>query len=261
MLRARFAICALVWTVAYTQPQEPAPADLRFDVASVKPAAGGRGGSIGPAAGRVRWLARNASLKALVTEAYQVKIDQVSGGPDWVDRERFDIDAKAEGRSTTPQFARMLQNLLRDRFELRVRIERKTMPAYVLAVDKEGAPLAAAAAGEEFSFTQSPGDLPHQVKLQGRSVSLDYFVWRLGRLLDLPVVDSTGLPGAYDLDLLFIEDIPSDLLDRAAGNGRAMETHPTIFEALRKQLGLRLTPGKAPVDTVAIESASRPRAN
>src|SRR5690242_18550318 len=71
--------------------------DRAFDVASIKPAAPGqRGYSIQPQNGTLK--VRNTTLKLLIAEAYHVYDFQVSGGPGWVDGERFDIDAKSEGQ-------------------------------------------------------------------------------------------------------------------------------------------------------------------
>jgi uncharacterized protein (TIGR03435 family) len=223
---------------------------------------GGRGGGIGPAPGGERYVASNAALKSLITEAYRLKLDQIVGGPDWIDRDRFDVNAKAERPSSSQDLRIMLQNLLEDRFRVRFHYETKDLPAYGLVVDKDAPSLKA-------SEDQNAGDLKfdqsmesyHHVKMKAQSVPMSYFAWRLGRILDRAVIDQTNLKGEYDFTLAFVEEVPPDVAERALMNGKPIDPRPSIFEAVKRQLGLRLEPRKGPVDIMVIDHAQIPSGN
>ena len=86
---------------------------------------------------------------------------------------------------------------------------------------------------------------------------MDFLALNLSRNLDRNVVDRTGLSGYYDLTLDFVRDATTG----PDGVARPPEPGPTIFQALREQLGLRLEPARAPVEYLSIESATRPAAN
>src|SRR5579872_3407918 len=139
-----------------TQSGSPATDGPAFEVASVKPSHSQAPGShIGIPAGR--FTATNVTAKTLIKFAYNgsqggfaLRDDQVSGGPSWIDSEKFDIDAKVqdslvEGQEKTLPFDQwtvqirlMLQSLLEDRFKLKVSHETRELPVYVLVVGKNG---------------------------------------------------------------------------------------------------------------------------
>jgi uncharacterized protein (TIGR03435 family) len=75
------------------------------------------------------------------------------------------------------------------------------------------------------------------------------------------VIDKTDLKGDYDFDLTFVEDVLEEVIERARANGRPVILHPTLSEALRQQLGLRVEPGKGPVEVTIIDHAERPGDN
>ena len=93
---------------------------LAFDVASVKPSnPGGRGLMlIRPMPGGQTYIARNVPLRMMITAMYRITDSQIAGGPDWIDTEHYDIDAKAERPSTLEQLHEMFRTLLSDRFQL-----------------------------------------------------------------------------------------------------------------------------------------------
>jgi uncharacterized protein (TIGR03435 family) len=77
-----------------------------------------------------------------------------------------------------------------------------------------------------------------------------------------PVVDKTGLPGLFDIDLEYSPDAANPQMpDGLAPFPRAVNEQPGIFEAIEKQLGLKLTAGKAPVDYIVIDHVARPSEN
>jgi len=246
--------------------QSPAgvPASLRFEVASLKPSLpGGRGGGIRPSPGGERYVATNISLRVLIQVAYRVKDDQVVGGPGWMSSDLFDMNAKAEKPSSAEELHVMLQNLLADRFQLRFHRETKELPVYLLAVDKNGSKLTAheaQSAGDPW-IDQSVDRILH-VKMSAKFAPMEYFAWRLGQLVDRPVVDQTGLKGGYDFELSFTRDLPPGFNENTRLNGEPLDTSgPTLFEALRQQLGLKLEAQKAPVGIMVIDHAEKPSEN
>src|SRR5690242_21056186 len=106
-----------------------------FDAASVKPAApGARGYSIRPLPGRLSL--GNCTLRLMIAAAYHVMDFQVTGGPKWLDADRWDVEATGEGDRET-----MLRALLAERFALKVHEEKKDLPSYALELDKGGSKL------------------------------------------------------------------------------------------------------------------------
>jgi len=238
---------------------------LKFEVASLKPSAPGTPGPmIRPAPGGERYEATAVTLKTMIETAYRLRADQISGGPDWMDRDRFDLEAKAEKPSSSAELREMLKSVLAERFGLRFRVEEKELPVYVLSLDPGGSKLTAhgakdaAEARVELTPTQ-----PLHLKVMGTAASMDFFAFRLGYLLDRPVVDRTGLKGDYDFVLTYTMEAPESMHEGMVGHdGRPIDfTGPTIFSAIRQQLGLRLEAGKAPLQTFRIERAEKPAGN
>ena len=238
---------------------------LRFEVASVKAVVrpGRAAGGIGALPGGERFKASSATLRGLVSAAYRVNWQFVSGGPSWLDREFFDVDAKADRPSTGDEMRAMLRNLLADRFSLLVRREHKEMPVYALMADAGGTKLAQAAETAEGdpAIDQSTDPWPaHRMKWKCKSWPMDFLAFRLANFVDRPVINSTALEGRYDFELSFVEDVDPAIVDRLNATGR-FNPHPPVFEALRQQLGLRLDPARGPVETIVVERAERPAAN
>jgi uncharacterized protein (TIGR03435 family) len=112
----------------------------QFEVASIK-RSNGDGQSSGINTGNGRINAQSVTLKRCIMGAYGVGPNQIVGGPDWLDAERFDIQAKAEERLGDRGLMELLQNLLTERFKLAIHRESKPIPAYVLEVAKNGSKL------------------------------------------------------------------------------------------------------------------------
>lgn len=114
------------------------PNRLAFEVTSVKPSpdAPGASWSYGVTPAGNRFNGRNITLRNLILAAYNLADWQLSGGPPWLDTDRFYMDAQPEHPSTRENMMAMLQSLLADRFQVVLRRESKEMPRYVLTVDK-----------------------------------------------------------------------------------------------------------------------------
>ena len=256
--------CAFLAVPLLAQAPKAIPPDLRFDVDSLKLSLpGGRGGGIRPAEGGLRYIANNCSIKTMITVAYRVKPDQIVGGPAWLDTELYDMEAKAEKPSNADELHVMLMNMLVDRLQLKFHHDKKEMKMYALTVDKDGQKL-----------TPHDPQNPHDqwidqvnekflhLKLHATSVPMEYVAFRLATLMDLPVVDLTGLKGNYDFDLTYTRDLPVGFPEGAKINGEDPDTSgPNIFQALKQQLGLELKSQKGPVELIVIDHVDKPSAN
>jgi uncharacterized protein (TIGR03435 family) len=228
-----------------------------FDAVSIKPAqTGARGYSIRPLPGRLS--IQNTSLKQLVAAAYHVDDYQVTGGPKWVDAERFDIEAKAPDSGKPPsdkELMIMLQKMLEQRFAMTIRRDTREQQVYALQPGKNGPklqPTKDTAVPVQFRVVQRHLITAVNAPLQHLVETLQ---WVLGR----PVLDQTGLTGPFDYKL---EWAPDDLQLRSDESPVQSEgSLPSLGSALQETLGLRLLSQKGPVEIITIESASRPAGN
>lgn len=255
---------ALFTATCLTLGTAPSAQTLKFEVATLKPSApGGQRGGIRPSPGGERYQASNISLRLMLMVAYQLKNDQILGGPSWIDTDLYDMNAKAERSSSGEELHIMLQNLLTERFRLKFHRETKELPLYALTVDKGGpkmTPHEAQSAGDP--WIDQTIEQVVRVKLSALFVPMSYLAWRLGQLTDRPVSDQTNLKGGYDFTLNYTRELPPGIREGALLNGAPIDTSgPNLFEALRRELGLRLDPQKGPVEVLVIDSATRPDAN
>jgi uncharacterized protein (TIGR03435 family) len=240
-----------------------------FEVASIKPnAANDNRAMIGMQPGG-RFVATGITVKFLIGMAYNLRDFQISGGPGWITAERFDINAKppegSPARIPPEQIREMVKALLTERFQLKTRTESKEMPVYSLVVAKNGPKVKPAAAPAE--GRGGPGMIRMgRGQLDGNGMAMASLANQIATQVGRPVIDKTGLAGQYDIKLEWTPEPghgggpfggppPPDALPPADSNG------PTIFTAVQEQLGLRLEPAKGPVETLVIESISRPTEN
>src|SRR5580700_2406434 len=156
-----------------------------------------------------RYELRRATMLDLIKTAYSIEADKVYGGPSWLDYDRFEVIAKAPPATRPDDLKRMLQSLLADRFKLAVKMDTRPMPAYVLSLGKDK-PKLKPAVGSDSSGCQNvrPPPAPRTIGLQCRGVTMEALAAELRRRADaasrnIPVVDSTGLEGAWDFDLQY----------------------------------------------------------
>lgn len=226
-----------------------------------------------------RFVDVNATLKSLVTWAWNVRDFQVSGGPSWADSRRFDVSARSPRPVSETTMRLMVRRLLADRFQLRTRIESRQMPRYLLRTARPAlgpglkpAPIdcaevlaarfgAPAPDGTEPQCVWRVGITPPVARMFVDGAPIAQFAGLIERLLRRKVVDATGLKGAYDIRLEF----SSDQLPIAVPSGDTPAATPrdglSIFTAIEDQLGLRLQSEPGPVEVVVIESAELPAPN
>ena len=259
---------AVLLTIALrSQPQAGESERLTFEVASVKPSPPGtRGGIIRVMPGNQRYHCENMTLRTIMTVAYTVTERQISGGPGWLETDGYDIEAKASRPRTDDELNVMLQNLLADRFQLRLRHEKREEAAYVLTVDKHGSKMPTHDA-EDKDYPPIGGDVLRATDgsicpgLAGRNVTMHYFAFVLSRMLDLQVVDRTGLPARYDLTVHYAPD-DGGLRSGLGGVGQTYTPDcDGVYSALPAQLGLRLEKGRGIVEHLVVEHACNPTEN
>ena len=254
-----------------------------FDVASVKANRSGEiGGRMGPQPADGSFTASNIPLRDLVQFAYDYPQQQIEGLPGWALAERFDIVAK--GDATAPEapvagldgIALRLRTLLADRFMLETHTETRQAPVYELRLDRADGRLGprltradredcrAMLSGRRPTAQQELPNAPRCGIGTGNGfigaggVPLSQFSEALGRLLDRPVIDRTGLTGTFDVVLAFSPEGTLELLVPPGTQPRPDPNAPSIFTALREQLGLKLESGRGAVDVLVVDSVQRP---
>lgn len=200
---------------------------------------------------------QNQTLRDCIRIAYGVKVAQVSGGAKWAESERFDIEAKAKGPAGDRELMMMLQALLKDRFKLDLHRETKMVPGYGLAVAKSGLRMREVEPGPGHIHTR-PGNIT------GECVSIANLTAALSELLNVPVLDETGLFGVFTFGLDWTPDLSrprpglsGDEADPPTALPNSPEG-PSLFAALQEQLGLRLIARKAALEVLVIERAAKP---
>jgi uncharacterized protein (TIGR03435 family) len=183
-------------------------------------------------------------LKRLVMAAYNVKEYQVSGGPAWAFRidSLWDIAAKTPGdrQAGIDQVRMMLQDLLAERFRLKLRRETKQLPVYNLLVAKGGPKMKLAS------------ETPTVVRGMRRG-TMDQLAALLSVMVGRPVIDKTGLPGTYDYS--------SELAALDVGAQDWADTISRTVTTIHDQLGLKVEPSKAMIEILTIQGAEEPTEN
>jgi uncharacterized protein (TIGR03435 family) len=262
--------CAFFVALASVGAQTAAPNTpgqdelLHFDVATIKPVDPKVRQGMGPRIEGGRVMVGQVSVKRLVGYAFDVDDWQVDGGPAWACDTRYNIvgvppepylSRAARHRYTlTPAERQMLQSLLIERFGLKYHREVKTGPVLLLTrgsgpldllhepKDKDREP-----AGDMMQRTGAGGASTADGETFGLNITMAQFVHNLSPDLGKPVLDRTGLTAAYDFHVEPFDQPNEDITLMAIG---AMQ-----------RLGLKLTAGKGPVETIVIDSVSMPTPN
>jgi uncharacterized protein (TIGR03435 family) len=241
-LAATFLIIAtLAPNYISAQPQATTPPPQpTFEVATVRPSPPNHGyTSISPF-GSDRFTAANASLSYLIQLAYSIDgRNQLSGAPDWLDSEFFDVNAKAaDGAHLSYELLQpLLQQLLQQRFHLVAHRETRNLPGYVLLVAKGEPRVHITKGGAPYGYIFSG-------KLRLQNSDMDAFAGALVSPVGRPIVNKTGIQGNYDIKLDYAEGVTDSPL-------------PSIFTALQEQLGLKLESQKVPVQMLIIDHVDK----
>ncbi len=254
-IRVGLALCAMLCAVAVAQtaPASP-PGAWAFDVASIRPGTPERRTRVFRHPDDTEWVAQNVTLSAILQAAFGVSESRVLGVPGHMLTARFDVQAKGDAdtdarfRRLTPDQRRlakqtMLQALLAERCQLVVHREMRELPVYALEVAKGGPKLHPS--DEE---TAQAWSWWNHINVEGGN-TMERFAEELTRVAGRPVLDRTGLPGHYTLEFEWSDDDDDDA------------DVPTLFTAIRQQLGLKLEPQKAMVEVVVVDHLELPSAN
>ena len=234
-----------------------------FEVATIKPVDfDANSGRYIRQEGSNRVIAKNYTLQLLIAAAYDLSSKAVSGGPAWLESDRYDIVAVTPGevQPTRGEQMAMLRSLLAERFKLSFHREQKDFPIYVLEVAKNGPRLKSSMAASDQPAALISTVYPQRIVLPARNATMAEFTSLLQRaVLDRPVVDKTGLSGRYDFDLQWAPDETQFGGEVPVASSEAPS--PPLFSALQEQLGLRLTATRGPVEAMVVDKAERPSSN
>jgi uncharacterized protein (TIGR03435 family) len=216
------------------------------------------------------------TLRGMIANAYNLQGNvkgMVQGGPAWIASDAFDVQIKADA-ATTARWSKLsqqpvdeerralLRELLAERFHLKLHHEFREMSAFVLTLAKDGSKLQSPVAEKSLQATtpQSRINFLGWGHWQGHFTLMSNLTRSLGSLPEMgdrPIVDKTGLTGQYDFTLRWTPVEP----DPGAAATDAGPQGPSLFSALEQQLGLKLTPTKAQIEVVVIDSVEKPSEN
>lgn len=229
---------------------------LRFQTVTIRRAAAGeRPGPLRPLPGGDGYSAQDVPLKVMISLMYKVPARQIEGAPAWLDSDGFDIEAKADHAHPLDDLHAMFRNLLAERFHLAFHKQTRPGPVYVLGVASSGSKMEINSGGDLSRYAMSWGK---GGVMTGVRVSMEYLAWWLSE--NAPgekraVIDRTGLRQNYDFTLKFAPQFPPGFArDKVPAEVFA---RPSIFDALRQQLGLTLTGDIGPVEYLVIDRVER----
>ena len=270
-----------------TISQAPAQPRLEFEVASVKKnLSGNQGGSFGARPGG-QIIVTNNTLRNIIRNVWNLQDFQIVGGPEWINQDRWDVNAKApesliqrqpqqqQPMQQQQQLLMMMRTMLADRFQLVVHNENREMPVYAIVLARPdgrfgpqlkrseldcNALAEAIKRGEATPPPRSPdrpfcGTRTGAGTIMTSGVQMADFARNLAPSTGRIVLDRTGLTGPFDIELKFTPD------PLGPGVGDPATDVPSLFVAIQEQLGLKLEAVRAPVDVLVIDSAQRPTEN
>jgi uncharacterized protein (TIGR03435 family) len=253
---AGLSLVTLLSTAAFGQSAETTPtfdvADVHVRTHTTNPTPFMSGGVLRGG----RYDLRNATMLDLIRVAYGVDPDTILGGPNWMERDRFDLIAKAAPSTSPDSVKLMLQGLLAERFKLVIRKDTKSIPGYALTVGKGKAKMREASGQgtpgcQPQPQTPAPGTVP-SISVSCHGITMDGFAQMLrnfgGGYVSGPVTDLTDLKGSWDFDLKWT---PRQLLPQAGADGIS------IFDAVDQQLGLKLDQQRVPTPVIIVDSVNQ----
>jgi len=261
----RVAALALIAGGTWLSAQARTDSGLSFEVASIKSSAT-KAGPPGFKTRKGRFIGTNITARLIVAVAYGLQNFQVSDGPSWFNSDSFDVDAKSlDPSADTNQIRLMLQALLADRFKLAFHRETRESTIYALIVGRGGARITPSADQTPGGALGPNGSLRVSAHgLIGTAVPLPLFASVLGQQLGRTIIDKTGLPGRFDMKLQWVPDMepsPVGADDSANRSSPSDLSSPSIFTAVREQLGLELQSTKGPTGFLIIDHVEKPSDN
>jgi uncharacterized protein (TIGR03435 family) len=272
------SLCAIALGLSSFQLHAQNVDSPSFEVASIK-----RNVSDAPSRGRTepggRFTATSAPVLQFIRLAYDnLSTDRILNVPDWVTSERYDLIAKApDGVSIGRAMGLLMQALLRERFAFEAHFETREMPIYELVLARSdgrlGANLKRAACDCTGNRTEAGcrqrvplPSIPEldglscgQVSSPGRWIVRGYPLQSFLSDLDgRPVVDKTGLTGAWNVEFEFTPDQPPLPGEAPPPLPLPADNAPSFFTALEEQLGLKLRSARGQARVLVIDRIERP---
>ena len=246
-------------------PKPMANANPSFEVATIKPSRPEERFSL--LVNRSGMMnTTSTSLSDLIKFAYGVHPKQITGGPPWLETEKYDVTAKpdSEGIPNGDQLKLMVQKLLTERFQLAFHRDKKELAVYAITVTKTGAKLSK---NETGGILPGFGGPPRNFNV--RNATMAEFAGVLqANILDRPVVDQTELGSTrYDFTLKWTPDPSQGQIGGPAPGANVPpaapdpDAPPDLFTAFQQQLGLKLESTKAAVDVLVIDKVEKPSGN
>lgn len=246
-------VIASLRTSAQTLPTAKPP-HPRFEVASIR-AHHSTGDE--PSDRRIlpggRFIATATTVRTLIRIAFGIDDNRISGAPNWIGNETFDINATTVDHEeiTTPQeFQQFILSLLEDRFQLKFHRDHKEGAVFWLEVDKPGKlgpALKPSTPGSQPVMSVNSSGSRTDMRVSGASMA--DIAATLSRQAGHPVEDHTDLKGNFDFHIQWAPEESPDSAD------------PSLFTVLKEQLGLNLHPAKGSLETLVIDQISQPSAN
>lgn len=241
-----------------------APLQPKFEVASVKIAAQAEfhrtawQHDFGGRPGRVSYS--DVTLQELIGHAYRLRDFQIDG-PNWISTNRYDVEAISPPGADRKLYPEMLQHLLAERFRLTVHKTQQQRTVYALQVGATQPRRQRASATERRLMITSIHS--GQIRLTATAATMDDLVEYLMtnvRNLERPVINRTGIEGAFNFALEWVPDRPLTINGDVAGGESAVGV--SIFSAVQQQLGLKLTSQITAVESLVVDHAEKtPLAN
>ncbi len=258
-------ICGILTAVAFTfllssvaLSQSPKPKDS-FDAAEIQSSnPGDQWATIAILPnGRIR--VHNATLRMLIAAAYNVDVDRVTGGPNWLDSDRFDVAAKTAPTASQDSRLLMVQTLLAERFKLVIHHDKKVTQIYTLTVGKSG-PKFQPTTGSEKDCSTVDG-VPDQIHIGCHDFTMkdlaEFLPQAAGGYLALPVVDLTDLTGAYDFQLDWMNRRSYDAAMAKSSAGAPKDPLAvSIFDAVER-IGLILEKRDNTKEVIVVDTIER----
>jgi uncharacterized protein (TIGR03435 family) len=277
------ALVAILCLSTHVSAQTVEPSPKRFEVASVKPSRSTDERSKLSSDNPGRFIATNVPLRFLILHAYHLRDHELVDAPQWTSDEAFDVIGTyaPDERPSDSDIRAMLQNLLEERFGLKLHHAKREIPAYELVVagKKSLGPWlrpsnvdCAAWLADKRPRTNAGGPSPVTPSgkrsacmmiatrryIAGGTQTMADLAVTLQAMLGRPIIDKTGLTGGWDMDLKWT---PTDLKAGDGASPAAADEGPSLFTAVQEQLGLKLSPLKESVEVLVIDAVNRPTSN
>ena len=269
--------CVLVATLA-AQQSEPT-----FEVASIRRNTSADEIATFRAEPGGRVTATNITVRDLILRAYDLNRYELVGGPDWIERDRFDISATTGSPSSA--ISESLKSLLASRFGLVVHREKREIPFFDLVFARADKRLGSALkrSGEECDPEGRPPSrpagipvLPATLKqgvitgcrlmrtpgwIMGAGQPMSALARTLTQHLGRPVIDRTGITERFDFSVSYLPEDRTRAIEAPAEFPAINPNAPALSTALQEQLGLKLEASRGPIEVLVIDSAERPTPN